>query len=145
MGAAKRRTVLLGVGAAGVSAAAAACGSDGQDTSGADKSSPPPAESPADDGPAALATLDDVPVGGGVVLSGEGVVLTQPTEGEVKGFSAKCTHKGCTLASVTSGMINCTCHGSRFNAADGSVEHGPATRSLPEVKVKVEGDEVFRA
>lgn len=148
MAAAKRRTVLLGVGAVGVSAAAAACGSDdpdGQDTSGADKNSPPPAESPADDGGGSLATLAEVPEGGGVVLGDQKVVLTQPAKGEVKGFSSICTHKGCKLAGVKGGTINCDCHGSKFDMSDGSVKQGPATTALPEVKVKVEGGEIFRA
>ena len=144
MAVARRRTVLLGAGAAGVSAAVAACGGDDGDTSGAEKTSAPPAESPTEEG-GALASLSDVPEGGGIVLGDQKVVLTQPTEGEIKGFSSVCTHKGCKLASVKDGTINCDCHGSKFDMADGSVKHGPATTPLPEVKVKLEGDEILRA
>jgi Rieske Fe-S protein len=82
-------------------------------------------------------------VGGGVI--GGGVVVTQPTEGEFRGFSSTCTHQGCTVASVADGVISCPCHGSRFSAEDGSVDNGPATAPLPEVAVSVEGENVVRA
>jgi Rieske Fe-S protein len=94
-------------------------------------------------GAEALAATADVPVGGGVI--GGGVVVTQPTEGEFRGFSSTCTHQGCTVASVADGVISCPCHGSRFSAEDGSVENGPATAPLPEVAVSVEGENVVRA
>ncbi|MGH3712108.1 MAG: Rieske (2Fe-2S) protein [Micromonosporaceae bacterium] len=142
---ANRRTVLMGVGAAGVTAVVAACGGD--DTAGPGTSpSPPeasPTEAPSPGGP--LAKVTDVPVGGGLVLKEQKVVLTQPTAGEIKGFSGICTHRSCPLADVTGGTINCTCHGSKFAIADGSVKNGPAETPLPEVKVKVEGDQVVRA
>jgi hypothetical protein len=39
-----------------------------------------------------LATTADVPVGGGKIINGLNVVLTQPEAGTFKGFSAVCTH-----------------------------------------------------
>ena len=48
-------------------------------------------------------------------------MVTQPTEGDFKGFSAVCTHQGCLVANVDGGTINCTCHGSQFSIEDGSV------------------------
>jgi Rieske Fe-S protein len=138
----------MGVGAAGVSAAVAACG--GEESGSAER--PPdtsaPAASPTSGGEGAgevLAMVSDVPVGGGVVLAEHKVVLTRPSEAEVKAFSAVCTHRGCTLAEVKGGTINCGCHGSKFSPQDGSVRNGPATRPLPTVEVKVDGDQVFRA
>ena len=41
-----------------------------------------------------LASLDQVPSGGGVILSSEPVVLTRTPAGEVHAFSAVCTHQG---------------------------------------------------
>ena len=56
------------------------------------------------------------------------VVVTQPTAGEFKAFSATCTHQGCKVKSVADGVIVCPCHGSKFAIADGSVAAGPAKR-----------------
>jgi nitrite reductase/ring-hydroxylating ferredoxin subunit len=78
-----------------------------------------------------------VPVGGGVVLGDRRVVVTQPKAGEFKAFTAICTHQGCTVAQVRDGTINCPCHGSRFNAADGSVVNGPAAQPLRPIDIRV--------
>lgn len=86
----------------------------------------------------------DVPVGGGVVLADEDVVVTQPTEGEFKAFSAVCTHSQCLVTGVTA-TIDCPCHGSRFDLTTGDVVAGPAPSPLPAVAVSVEGGEVVRA
>ena len=155
-----RRAVLVAV-AAGAGGLMVGCGSgeeggtaDGggqgagatTDTdTGAAGADTPEATSQPDEGSGAevLAATADVPVGGGVIAGG--VVVTQPTEGEFRGFSSTCTHQGCTVASVADGVIGCVCHGSRFSAEDGSVERGPATAPLPEVAVSVEGENVLRA
>lgn len=90
----------------------------------------------------ALAQAAEVPVGGGMILADAGVVITQPQEGTFKGFSATCTHQGCTVAEVSDGTINCPCHGSRFSVADGSVVGGPAPRSLDPRDLVVEGSDI---
>ena len=98
-----------------------------------------------------LVATKDVPVGGGVILSEQNVVVTQPAKGRFEGFSATCTHEGCILASVGSGTINCGCHGSRFSITDGSNVAGPSgspagsVAALPRVGVKVKGSEVVEA
>jgi Rieske Fe-S protein len=84
----------------------------------------------------------DVPVGGGAVFGDAQVVVTQPTAGTFKGFSAVCTHQGCLVADVDGGTINCTCHGSKFNISDGSVVNGPASTPLPQRPVTVTGDQI---
>ncbi|GGV63014.1 Rieske (2Fe-2S) protein [Streptomyces griseoloalbus] len=119
-----RRTVLLATGAA---ALAAGCGGDGEGG--------PPPESAGQE----LASTADIPVGGGTIFKDQKVVVTQPEEGDFKAFSAICTHRNCVVAAVADGTINCACHGSRFRIADGSVDHGPATRPLPEERITVEG------
>ena len=73
------------------------------------------------------------------------VVVTQPTAGEYKAFSATCTHQGCKVKSVADGVIVCPCHGSRFAIADGSVTAGPATSPLPAKSVSVEGGSIVLA
>ena len=90
-----------------------------------------------------LVVLDQVPVGGGVVLGKEKVVVTRPGPGDVRAFSAVCTHQGCTVDAVVDGAITCPCHGSSFDAGTGAVRHGPATRPLPPVAVLVRSGKVF--
>ncbi|MEU9126241.1 Rieske (2Fe-2S) protein [Streptomyces sp. NPDC048506] len=155
---AARRTVVAAVGAAGLTAALAACGSSMTD---AGPTGSQPAGGGADGGAggsgsasgsaggdgsagggAALAKAAEIPTGGGKIFKAERVVVTQPKDGEIKAFSAVCTHAGCLVGEVADGTINCLCHGSKFDITDGSVQSGPATRPLPPAKVDVKGGSV---
>jgi Rieske Fe-S protein len=132
----RRRTVLGGSAALGVGVPVlAACGSDDGGDDG---------EAAAPDSGTVLTTTGEVPVGGGVILAEQGLVVTQPEEGTFKAFSSKCTHQGCEVTKVTS-TIDCPCHGSKFSISDGSVQSGPASSSLPETKVTVDGQDVTTA
>ena len=91
-----------------------------------------------------LATTADVPVGGGKIISGANVVLTQPVAGTFKGFSAVCTHQGCIVATIANGTIDCPCHGSKFSIKDGSVVNGPAPSPLPTVAITVQGTSILK-
>lgn len=91
-----------------------------------------------------LGPTSDVAVGSGTIYKDENVVVTQPTKGDFKCFSATCTHQGCQVSQVTD-TINCGCHGSQFSIADGSVVAGPATAPLPEKQVTVKGGEITLA
>jgi len=104
-------------------------------------SSPSDAETESGGGPA-LASTADVPVGGCLVVSAAKVVVTQPTEGDFKAFSAVCTHQGCLVETSPGGEIPCPCHGSRFSLEDGSALSGPATASLAPVEITVDGDSI---
>jgi nitrite reductase/ring-hydroxylating ferredoxin subunit len=146
-----RRAVIAGVGTGGLSLVIAAC-SGGTDTattsSGATESSAPESSTAESGAPAAggaLAKTADIPVGGGTIFKDQKVVVTQPTAGEFKAFSAVCTHKGCLVGSVDGGAIVCPCHGSKFNISDGAVTNGPADKPLPAQQIKVEGDEITLA
>jgi Rieske Fe-S protein len=142
-----RQKVLLGAGLGLVTAVVAACTTYGKKPEAAGESSTTaaaPAAPSATGGPAApaanaIAKTADVPVGSGVIV-GE-VVVTQPSAGVFKGFSAKCTHKGCTVDKVADGTIDCPCHGSKFNL-DGSVANGPADKPLEAQAVTVQGDSI---
>jgi Rieske Fe-S protein len=92
-----------------------------------------------------LAKVGDIPVGGGAILADAQVVITQPTAGTFACFGAVCTHQGCLVTDVSGGTINCPCHGSRFNIADGSVAGGPAPQPLPPVAITVDGDTIRRS
>ena len=87
----------------------------------------------------AIARTADIPVGSGVIV--DDVVITQPAEGKFNGFSAICTHAGCTVAEVVGASINCPCHGSSFNL-DGTVAKGPANRPLDAKDIVVQGDSI---
>jgi Rieske Fe-S protein len=150
-----RRTVLRGVAVGGVGLTAlAACGSDDSDdtSDSGDTSEPseaPTSESPSDGGDGGgggggevLGSASDVPVGGGVVYTEQEVVVTQPTEGDFLGFTAICTHQGCTVGDVSDGTINCPCHGSMYSIEDGSVVGGPAPAPLASENVSVQGQNV---
>ncbi len=100
---------------------------------------PEKSEEPPDRG--GIASAADVPVGGGLILAQQSVVITQPTKGEFKGFSSTCTHMGCTVGSV-SDTINCPCHGSMFSIEDGSVVGGPAPSGLATKDLVVEGGSI---
>ncbi|MCG7205315.1 Rieske (2Fe-2S) protein [Streptomyces arenae] len=141
-----RRNVMAGVGAAGVAAALTACGTKDKERgpdlgTGQDGSSPSqsgePSAGTSSGGGTELGKASDVPVGGGLVDQAAKVVVTQPTEGEFKAFSAVCTHQGCTVSAVENGAIVCPCHKSRFAIADGKVISGPASRPLPSTAVTV--------
>lgn len=123
-----RRGVLRGAAAVGVvgasAAALAACSSGGGQ--------------PTASGPTTVGPTGDVPVGGGKVFKDQKIVVTQPTAGQFKAFSAVCTHAGCLVDGVQGGTIQCPCHGSQFKIADGSVANGPASTPLPSYPVAVQ-------
>ncbi len=83
-----------------------------------------------------LAKTRSIPVRGGKIIKGK-YVITQPEKGVFRAFSAKCTHQGCTVASVSGGTINCPCHGSKFNFSTGAVAQGPAGKPLPRKRITV--------
>ena len=160
-----RRRLLAGTGALGIAAALGACGQDESTSSagggggggsgaagtggstGGGSAGGGTGGGPGNGGGSgqALAQVNDIPEGGGKIFKTQNVVVTQPEAGEIKAFSATCTHQGCTVATVSNGTINCTCHGSRFSIVDGSVRNGPATKPLPEQDVSVQGGQISLA
>jgi Rieske Fe-S protein len=167
VGCTSRRALLTGAGAVGVSALLTGCatygevsgdvsagggapvgGSSGAPVAGASggaaSGAPAPGRSGAAPAPAGptLAKTADIPVGGGKVFGEAKVVVTQPTQGSFKCFSAICTHQGCAVTDVGDGTINCGCHGSKFAIADGSVSNPPADRPLPGRSITVENGEI---
>jgi Rieske Fe-S protein len=155
-----RRAMLAGAGAVGASALMAACGTnegdgsladgDGSATTGstpnataAPTTGAPPASQPAGGGGTRLSAAGDIPVEGGKIFADQQVVITQPVKGEYKGFTAVCSHAGCTVTNVKDGVINCGCHGSQFSIEDGTVQRGPATDPLDEIRISVSRGSVF--
>jgi Rieske Fe-S protein len=164
---ATRRCVLLGAGVLGVAGVLTACSTaavpyDANDagqapgttptTAGASDPASGMASQPSSSasakngsGPTGtlLGTASAVPVGGGMVYTAAKVVVTQPSKGVYKAFSAVCTHVGCLCNQVADGTINCPCHGSKFKITDGSVVAGPAPAPLPAKTVTVTGGKVY--
>ena len=161
---ATRRGMLAGVGLVGLASAITACGASGSSSStpaaGIAATTPGGPVSSAASGAAsagagggassapagnALASTSQIPVGSGTVFSGPQVVVTQPSAGEFKAFSAVCTHMGCTVNQISNGTIDCPCHGSQYNISTGDVVAGPAPKPLPAKQIKVSGDSIFLA
>lgn len=75
---------------------------------------------------------------------GEGRVLGRPgrqravfrdEQGALHAHSAVCTHLGCEVRfNDAEQSWDCPCHGSRFDARDGSVLEGPAVRALRRIE-----------
>lgn len=153
-----RRAVLRGAAVAGLAGVSvpllAACGGD----ESAGGTTPSPSEpsasgsasapstttaSPSTGGGAVLGATADVPVGGGKIFPDAKVVVTQPTEGQFKGYTAVCPHAGCLVSKVQGETIDCACHGSKFKVSDGSVVSGPAREPLATVAVTVQGGNIL--
>jgi Rieske Fe-S protein len=138
-----RKQVIVGAGAVLTAAALSACATSATKPAtvpvGAAPEAGAAAAGPSKSAVAPLATTADVPVGSGVIVGD--VVLTQPSEGVFKGFSAICTHAGCSVAKIANGTIDCPCHGSKFNL-DGTVAKGPAARPLVSKNISVVGDSI---
>ncbi|MFF1342345.1 Rieske (2Fe-2S) protein [Streptomyces sp. NPDC058290] len=141
-----RRTVLAAGAAALAGGTLTACGGEEKNPKSepGSASSPQAAQSPSpSSGTAAgkaLLKSSAVPVGGGTILREEKLVVTQPTAGSFRCFTAVCTHQGCIVNKVEAGTIDCPCHGSKFEITDGAVAHGPATRPLAEKQITVAPD-----
>ena len=155
---ATRRGVLAGVGLMGLASAITACGAGTSSstpaagnaaatTGGAGTAAP--ASSAAAGGASsssatnALAATSKIPVGSGMIFPEPQVVVTQPTAGEFKAFSAVCTHMGCIVNQISNQTIDCPCHGSQYSITTGAVVAGPAPRPLPAKQIKVSGGSIF--
>ena len=149
---ASNRRALLACAGAACAAVLAGCarynsgnGIAGGQSAPAGSASAAPASAAGSNGSAVLARTTDIPVGGGKILAGPKIVITQPKAGSFKAFTAVCTHLGCTVGSVSGGTINCPCHGSKFSVTNGSVVNGPASSPLAPVSIKVQGTSIVRA
>ncbi|MFD6231264.1 Rieske (2Fe-2S) protein [Streptomyces sp. NPDC060232] len=144
----RRKVLVIGAAALAGGALTACGGGDGDKTSQGEQDAATPAGSapaPAGADPAAgsakvVAKAADVPVGGGKILKEEKIVVTQPTAGSFRCFTAVCPHQGCLVSKVEKKEIVCLCHNSKFDPADGSVLGGPATKGLAEKKITVAAD-----
>ncbi|CAB4711884.1 MAG: Rieske 2Fe-2S domain-containing protein [Actinobacteria bacterium] len=147
----QRRTVLTAGGLVLAGGALAACGGAGsattEATTGASASGAPAATTPTTalataPTAGALASISQIPVGGGVIVPEPPIVITQPVAGTFKAFTAICPHQGCLVSEVAENEIVCPCHGSLFSAEDGAVVQGPAEEGLTPASILVQGDSI---
>jgi Rieske Fe-S protein len=141
-----RRTVLLGAGGVGTVAVIAACGASTGGSGGGsnDAGSNGSGSNGAGTSTASkdLGATSAIPVGGGKVFPDQLIVVTQPTAGAFKAFTAVCTHMGCTVNQVQNGLIMCPCHGSEYSIIDGSVKQGPAPSPLAAKPITIANDQI---
>lgn len=87
-----------------------------------------------------IARTSEVPVGSGKVIDKWKIMITQPSAGVFKAFTARCPHRGCTVGRFHEDTVECPCHGSTFSIATGERVRGPDNGPLTEFPVRVDGD-----
>jgi len=92
-----------------------------------------------------LGKVSDVPPDSAKIVrfNKQPIVIVRTGEGQVKAFSAVCTHLGCIIEYRPEDKnFHCNCHGSMFNL-DGKNIGGPAQRPLPPYRVEIKDDQIF--
>jgi nitrite reductase/ring-hydroxylating ferredoxin subunit len=90
---------------------------------------------------------DLMKAGGSIVGRASGyrdpIVIAQVNQGMFVAFDAICTHMNCTVAyNALNLTLDCPCHGSTYEAADGTVLGGPAPLPLTKLAVSSDGTTV---
>jgi cytochrome b6-f complex iron-sulfur subunit len=88
---------------------------------------------------------DDAPLNTGTIFKfgAEPGLLIRTSEGELKAFSARCTHLNCTVQyDPAEKLIVCACHNGQFDL-NGKNIAGPPPKPLPALNVNVRGDEII--
>jgi nitrite reductase/ring-hydroxylating ferredoxin subunit len=72
-------------------------------------------------------------------------ILLVNLEGTYYAIGNKCTHMQCTLTNgeLKGEVVQCPCHGSKFNVKTGKVVGGPAAVPEPVYELKVEDGKVL--
>lgn len=85
-----------------------------------------------------LGRLEELPPGSGQATTYRGTpVVLLNVDGEVRIFSAICSHEGCTVDwSPRERIFQCPCHDGRFSA-DGTVIEGPPPAPLLQLEARV--------
>ena len=76
---------------------------------------------------------------------GEQLIGVVRVGGELLAFSDICTHRQCNLTAggeIDGSVIECECHGSRFDMKTGEVVEGPAAAPIATFEVREDGGEI---
>ncbi len=74
----------------------------------------------------------DIPLG----ISYFGKYYLIRTENSLRAFSTTCTHAGCRIGKSKGSTLQCSCHGSKFEAETGKPLKGPAIKPLQELECR---------
>src|SRR5260221_7088987 len=89
--------------------------------------------------------ISDVPANDAkiVKVNKKAIVLLKTDQGQVKAFSAVCTHLGCIVQYQSDRKVfHCNCHGSEFDT-NGKNIAGPAPSPLQPYRVELKNDDVI--
>jgi cytochrome b6-f complex iron-sulfur subunit len=105
----------------------------------------PPSQAEADVSSVKAGKLSDFEKDSGTIVKfgSKPVILLRTASGDLRAFSATCTHLDCTVQYRKDfGLIWCACHNGKYDFNGRNVS-GPPPRPLDEYKVNVQGEEVF--
>lgn len=92
-----------------------------------------------------IGKVSDVPAEGVKIVkfNRTPIIFLKNGEGQVKAFSAVCTHLGCIVEYRNDDRkFHCNCHGSVFDL-DGKNITGPAPRPLQPYRVEIKQDDIY--
>ena len=92
-----------------------------------------------------VGTLSSLPKESGVIVrfGNKPVIVVRTAAGEVRAFSATCTHLDCTVQYRKDfGSIWCACHNGRYDLNGRNIA-GPPPRPLDPYRVSIQGGDVF--
>ncbi len=105
----------------------------------------PPSQAEAEVSSVKAGKLSDIEKDSGTIVKfgSKPVILLRLASGELRAFSATCTHLDCTVQYRKDfGLIWCACHNGKYDVNGRNVS-GPPPRPLDEYKVNIQGGEVF--
>ena len=105
----------------------------------------PPSQPEAEVNSVKVGKLSDIEKDSGTIVKfgTKPVILLRSAAGDLRAFSATCTHLDCTVQYRKDfGLIWCACHNGKYDVNGRNVS-GPPPRPLDEYKVNVQGGEVF--
>jgi len=105
----------------------------------------PPKQSEVEVSSVKVGKLKDIEKEAGQIIKfgSKPVILIRTAQGELRAFSATCTHLDCTVQyRKDMGMIWCACHNGKYDLTGRNVS-GPPPRPLTEYRVVVQGEDVF--
>ncbi len=99
-------------------------------------------------GPLAVATVDELPVGGAKTFAypSEGTtrLLVRTGARTFVAYDQRCTHLQCPVVpAVERGKLHCPCHNGWFDLQTGEPTGGPPQRRLPRVDLEIRGEQVY--